>query len=318
MPPALRGEITAFETISGNDYKITMTVADESGVGNGTSITADSTWVVWQNCKRYVVTSTTCTGCALFSSQVIVQVTDFDTNGSPGLGFTDVLPENAVGLGAFVSGIQSSLQQCVLQYYNDLIESLLENEVQLDTLAPGATIASEIYVRTDTDPDEVYVRAPDGSPVQLNFASAPDQYTNGDAEIWAFGTGITVTKNVTTGEFTVAIPSGVEPKVLGITYLNTDASDSGNDVHVIFDYTDDRGYNNTTADLVLPDIYQIPIVGSPSRSTPWNYTNGGGNVNDKQVGVSAYGGGDGSDLELTINDAAVATTNYLVIVFPNR
>lgn len=143
-------------------------------------------------------------------------------------------------------------------------------------------------------------------------------YANGDAWITATGAGVTVSKDVVTGIWTVAVPSGVHLKSLVITFLNTDTEDAGSHIFLVFDYTGLRTYNTGYNNLAMPNIRIFPTTGTASSGSPFNVTDGGNNTNDKAYGIYATpGGGDGSDLNIKITNAPVATSNTLLIDFPN-
>ncbi len=121
----LIGNITAAVPVTGDIYLITVeAVNDESLVNyDGTTIAADGTFVVWQNCKRYIVTNVTCATCYQFNTQVKIEVTaDHTLNGSPVFGLITIIRETTpLRLGSFVSGSPDPNQQCISAYYTNKI-----------------------------------------------------------------------------------------------------------------------------------------------------------------------------------------------------
>lgn len=121
------GNITAFSSVGGDVYQVTIrNINDESDVNDdGTDILADGTYVVWQECKRYIVTSTTCGACLILPTEVTIEVTaDVSANGSPTFGLISIVQENADGVGAFISGAGDPANQCINSYYLEKIDGL--------------------------------------------------------------------------------------------------------------------------------------------------------------------------------------------------
>lgn len=119
------GEISNVTTIGGGIYEITSTLNDQSGRFNG-NIINDSTFVVWQNCNRYVVSSTV----QLFPSEVVIRVEDVDSAGAPSTGFISVIQESDnLSVGFFISGILDSRNQCALSYYAERFDQGLSTEI---------------------------------------------------------------------------------------------------------------------------------------------------------------------------------------------
>jgi hypothetical protein len=133
------------------------------------------------------------------------------------------------------------------------------------------------------------------------------------AIIWATGTGVTINTNETTGECNVMIPTNVHLKKLHIT-LPFGAVDGSNNYYVKLDYTGVRTYNTRISNINLPSVLVgSAVTTSMSRSSPVLFSpNGNAGVD---VGVSAIGTGDGSDLEIAIKDFLLATTQFVTLNF---
>lgn len=120
------------------------------------------------------------------------------------------------------------------------------------------------------------------------------------AQIAANGAGITITENSGSGEVIINIPEGVEPHYINL-FMPASVTDGGA-YHIVLDYVGDRGYNATKNDLNIPLIRTgLDNYSSASRSNPANISeNGGNSANTVTYGVSAFGGGDGSDLTMSL------------------
>lgn len=122
---ALRGEILSFTSVSANVYLVEFNVQDYSGKTNGSFIEEDSTWVVWQNCKRYIITNIDCASCFLFSNNIKVEITDVSADGVPGFGFVTINEEDINGISGFVSQVDDDLYQCISLYYSGKITNAI-------------------------------------------------------------------------------------------------------------------------------------------------------------------------------------------------
>lgn len=120
------------------------------------------------------------------------------------------------------------------------------------------------------------------------------------AHITASGTGISITQNSGSGEVVIAIPEGVEPYYINL-FMPAAVTDAGA-YHIVLDYAGDRGYNSSKNDLNIPIIRSgLDNYSSASRANPANISeNGGNSANTVTYGVSAFGGGDGSDLTMSM------------------
>jgi hypothetical protein len=134
-----------------------------------------------------------------------------------------------------------------------------------------------------------------------------------NVEVWATGTGVTITENASGGELTIAIPTAVDLIDIQIK-ITSAALDVNNSYYILLDYAGDRGFNSSIDDLLLPNVsVGSGVTTSMSRSAPLLYsTDGYANVD---VGVSAFGGGDGSDLEIAIKDFLIASTQQVHLKF---
>lgn len=117
--PVFKGNVASTSLDAGNVYNIDITlISDATGIYNGTSVDDDGSWVVWKDCQRYVISTKT----FAFATQFIGKVTDIHTNGAPALGLNAaVIKENSFGYASFVGGIPDGSQQCISQYYADIL-----------------------------------------------------------------------------------------------------------------------------------------------------------------------------------------------------
>lgn len=133
------------------------------------------------------------------------------------------------------------------------------------------------------------------------------------AEIWATGAGVTITTNDTTGEISINVPTAINLKKVHIN-IPSGAIDSDNNYYVKISYEDERDFNTSFDNLNLPTVnVGSSDSGGMSRSNPLLFsTDGYANV---LVGVCAFGGGDGSDLEIAIKNFALAPTQFVTLIF---
>lgn len=133
------------------------------------------------------------------------------------------------------------------------------------------------------------------------------------AEIWATGAGVTITTNNTTGEISINVPTAVNLKKVQIK-LPDGAVDAAKNYFVKMVYAGVRDFNTSIDKINLPNV----LIGSAdvsgmSRSNPLLFANDGyANCN---VGISEIGGGDGSDLEITIKDFLLAPSQFVTLIF---
>ena len=144
-------------------------------------------------------------------------------------------------------------------------------------------------------------------------ASTEFQYTSGQAEIWATGAGITFTVNATTGEWVFAIPTGVDIIRAVINFASTDTDATG-DAYILLDYATLRTFNTSIENAKIPFL-AVATDAVPSRGTPSTLATGGIGTGSKQYGLSAIGGGDGSDMEIAVDSVAAGTNNVMYLKF---
>lgn len=137
-----------------------------------------------------------------------------------------------------------------------------------------------------------------------NFQDSIYRYTSSDgstnAHIAANGSGITITENSGSGEVVIAIPANVEPYYINL-YMPSSVTDNGA-YHIVIDYEGDRNYNESKNSLNIPLVRTgLDNYSTISRANPANISeNGGNSANTVTYGVSAFGGGDGSDITISL------------------
>lgn len=148
-------------------------------------------------------------------------------------------------------------------------------------------------------------------------SSTVEQYslTSGTTtmEVWASGLGITIVENQAAGELTISIPVNVSIYSAQIV-LSSSALDVNNDYYVLLDYVGSRGFNSAVGNLRLPNVdLGSGVTVAMSRTSPILYsTDGYANVD---VGISSFGGGDGSDLEIAIKDFLISSVQQVHLKF---
>ncbi|TXB58619.1 hypothetical protein [Phaeodactylibacter luteus] len=160
------------------------------------------------------------------------------------------------------------------------------------------------------DPDLQTLTLTNGNTVNLIFsASTAHRYSSisgsTTAHIAANGPGIGIIENSGAGEVVVTIPEGVEPNYINL-FMPSSVTDGGA-YHIVLDYEGNRGYNATKYDLNIPLVRTgLDNYDSASRPFPANISeNGGNSANTVTYGVSAFGGGDGSDLTISLINFAL-------------
>jgi len=114
------------------------------------------------------------------------------------------------------------------------------------------------------------------------------------AHVWATGAGVTFSKNTATGEYTFAIPDGVELVRAQVKGASGDG-DAGGEIYAIFNYSGTRTYNQSRQTAWTPRATIMNgAAASPSRVAP-HYVD-----LNLVYGLSAVSGGD---LELTLQNA---------------
>jgi hypothetical protein len=142
-----------------------------------------------------------------------------------------------------------------------------------------------------------------GSTITISQYSISNGSTTG--EVWATGAGVTITENSGAGELTIAIPSGVD--LVAVNLFMPAAVTDGGAYHIILDYAGLRSFNTAKTNLKIPLIRTgLDNYASASRANPANISeNGGNSANTVTYGVSAFGGGDGSDLTMSLINFAL-------------
>lgn len=137
-------------------------------------------------------------------------------------------------------------------------------------------------------------------------------HDNTTATIWASDTTVTITSNEVTGELVINVPDSVElSKVyIEMRYEGLDASDN---YYIKMQYEGLRPYNYDIKNLNLPAVSVGRTSGSVSRSTPIIYAPDGSAGVD--VGITEYGTGDGSDLEIVLKDFVLAQRQFILLIF---
>lgn len=294
---SMLGEITTFPTEpQAGQFSFTMSVTDFSGKFNGTDVTTTDKFVVWRNCNRYPVIAI----ASQFSGEITITVSNPDNAPNMGLGFAAILDETDIADNGFfiASGgdfTLQSLNQCMGAYYAEE----QGGGVGITTVLPGENVTVD-----SISVDSVRVNAVIPKDTAYSISSA-----NVDADVVsATGAGITLTENGN-GELTVFVPTGVELEEFNIYYPSSVTNSSS--LYVIFDYEGQRSYN-TSRDSVRPFIIRQEngaSMDSPNRTVP-DFGDGSATSKNYKYGVSAYGGGDGSDLEMTILNAPQGTNTW--------
>ncbi len=143
------------------------------------------------------------------------------------------------------------------------------------------------------------------------------QYTIVDGtttvEIWATGDSVTISENQSGGELTITIPDDVELNKVNVK-LTATSVDNDNNYFVLFDYEGLRTYNTEMSNLNLPSVLVSSAeTASMSRNSPVLYSADGNAGVD--VGISAFSGGDGSDLEISVIDFLLASNQFITFKF---
>ena len=137
-------------------------------------------------------------------------------------------------------------------------------------------------------------------------------HANTSAHIWATDTTVTIVSNDVTGELVINVPDSVELYKVYIE-MRQDALDASNNYFIKLAYEDMRPYNTNIANLNIPSVHVGRSSGSVSRSTPIIYAPDGSAGVD--VGISEYGTGDGSDLEIVLKDFLLAPRQFVSLIF---
>lgn len=202
----------------------------------------------------------------------------------------------------------------------DYYGSVYDGELQPTAYLPTGTTGEKLIYFFEGDKVQVtyYHDGTDWNFMYL-LSNAPgsQQYTathsTTTAEIWATGLGVTIVTNDTTGEISINVPTAINLKKVHIN-IPSGAIDSDNNYYVKISYEDERDFNTSFDNLNLPTVnVGSSDSGGMSRSNPLLFsTDGYANV---LVGVCAFGGGDGSDLEIAIKNFALAPTQFVTLIF---
>jgi hypothetical protein len=121
--------------------------------------------------------------------------------------------------------------------------------------------------------------------------------------VMADSAGVTFTKNVITGEYTLTIPAGVDVKS-GTVNGDFNDGDSNNDLYFIFNYDASESFNQGMSTARIPFVRINNGTGSFNRTSP-AFMN-----NTLQQGVSSLGSGD---IELKLVDAVTFFPNHQLV-----
>ena len=127
--------------------------------------------------------------------------------------------------------------------------------------------------------------------------------------------GLGVTMSATSGTFTVDIPASVNIKSL-LIHLPQTLTSAGT-LTIKLDYTNSRSYNTDKFTLNLPICaFGNDNFSTPSVSSPVLYNELGGSASGTIVyGVSQFGHGDGSDLDITIKNFTLGSDQWVFMNF---
>lgn len=155
-------------------------------------------------------------------------------------------------------------------------------------------------------------------PIILNSQTVQYELVSGTttATIWATGTDVTLVENQNAGEVTISIPENVELLKLNIK-MSSSAVDNDNHYYMKLDYEGLRSYNTAYKNINMPSVLVSSAeTASMSRQSPILISPTGNAGVD--IGVSAFGGGDGSDLEIAVKDFFLASNQFITLNFSNR
>jgi hypothetical protein len=120
------------------------------------------------------------------------------------------------------------------------------------------------------------------------------------AHVVANGEGVVITQNSGGGEVVVDIPENVE--LFSISFFLPSSVTSSGNYHIVLNHQGIRPYNTTKNNINLPLVRTgLDNYATASRPNPANISeNGGNSANTVTYGVSEFGGGDGSNLTITL------------------
>jgi|GEM_PF-6028473 len=122
------------------------------------------------------------------------------------------------------------------------------------------------------------------------------------AHVYADGSGVTFTKNTSTGELTFTVPDGVDIKGGGILIASGD-TDGNNDAFLQLNYGGSRLFNQNVATARRPVVELHNGQAAPSRANPSFKSN------TVQTALTAVGS---NNIEVLLDDAGTLFPNVLI------
>lgn len=171
---ALRGNAADNPTDQGGgNYQLTITVADDSGVYNGTDVAAGQKLIKIGSgggqMRVYDIVSVS----DVFAFVVTITVSDPDNYGNPGFGSCAVVQPNESGAFPVVAGVNQGLQQAISQFNLAIGGSIYDTDgtltgsrsVNMDgndlTLNGGKMLIDGLEITSATE--GIITKSPDGS-----------------------------------------------------------------------------------------------------------------------------------------------------------
>lgn len=135
--------------------------------------------------------------------------------------------------------------------------------------------------------------------------------TDLDIQVESTRGGVTANVDAIDGEITIGVPADCELRYISMRASNN-VLDASNRLYIILDYEGLRDYNLSVKTARVPYLL-IGGANSPSRSTPLVLSEDGeaGVI----YGISSFGQGDGSDLELTLRNALISSNINIKLIF---
>lgn len=213
--------------------------------------------------------------------------------------------------------VSGSISNTTLTLTRDDSSTITITNVASKNYVDGVTLVDNgggSYTFTDAGGTTTSFTTGGGGGTAISKYSVSDGNTTG--EIWATGLGVTITENAGTGEVIVAIPSGVDMVAINL-FLPPSSTDNGA-YHIVLDYDGLRDFNTSKFDLKIPLVRTgLDNYANVSRANPANISeNGGNSANTVTYGVSAFGGGDGSDLTMTLINFSLGLAQMCRLDFP--
>lgn len=210
---------------------------------------------------------------------------------------TKIEPKDAAVVTLLIENIDAGTAQLKLNGLDVKIDDPLRDSV--DALNDGSKVLG-----SDASGNPLWVSLSGNQNYQITAGSV-------EIDVTATGTGVTATN--ATGELTIDIPSGVDLVELKIKMPSSE-TDANDNYFILFDYTGLRDFNTSSSNFNLP----VALMGSSdttgiARTNPVLFSSDG-NANI-DMGVTSFGGGDGSDLEIGIYDFLVDSNQLLILKF---